>query len=160
MNRKVPQKLNRFNFFQVIAGSLRLSQTSSDLYFHIKFEGAGDRSQAVAGSFTVIWKPSLMLTSRGHDEFSTSWAKKYQTCWISDSALREAKNSVTLKPTRPAMCWSKGHEYLFTQGIVLVCCRLKMPSVIVLPVPMSVEYWFAMARFMCKTWNITPRFYR
>ena len=59
MNQKVPQKLNRFNFFQVIAGSRWLSQTSNDLCFHIKFEGAGDRSQAVAGSITVIWKPGL-----------------------------------------------------------------------------------------------------
>ena len=52
MNRKVPQKLNRFNLFQVnagyrqlspaVAGSLRLSQKISDLCFHIKFERAGD----------------------------------------------------------------------------------------------------------------------
>ena len=51
--REVPQKLSGFNFFQMIPGSRRLSQTATDLCFHIKFQGAGDRrrqSQAVAGS--------------------------------------------------------------------------------------------------------------
>ena len=63
MNRKVPQKMGTGSTFpkwsQAVAGCRRLSQTGNDLCFHIKFEGAGDRSQAVAGYFTVIWKPGL-----------------------------------------------------------------------------------------------------
>ena len=88
-------KLNMFNFFQVIAGCRRQPATvadSNDLCFHIKFEGAGDRSQAVAGSLRVIWKPGL--TGKGSTKLSkTSFAKDTWSLYYSYIVWSDPSNT-------------------------------------------------------------------
>ena len=53
MSREVPQNLDRFNFFQMIPGSRRLSATVADSYrfvFPYKFSRCWRSTLAVAGS--------------------------------------------------------------------------------------------------------------
>ena len=87
---------------QLFPSDRRLSQTSNGLCFHIKFEGAGDRTQAVAGSLTVIWKPGMSAL-----RFQYKQKKEKFEYAISETALR-ASETRKLKYL---------NEWSFTKGV-------------------------------------------
>ena len=65
MSQEVPQKLNMFNFFQVIPGSGRQSATVADSYRFVlpyKFSRCRRSTQVVTGSLTIIWKPGVSIS--------------------------------------------------------------------------------------------------
>ena len=62
MNRNGPEGVARVEHVQLfskrsqtVAGSMRQPQIGNDLYFHKKFQGAGDRSQIVTDTRRLLY---------------------------------------------------------------------------------------------------------